>query len=63
MSREKGSLAATLYVFAEALWERPGTLPIANFQDLINEMAHFPQSPCIRSKPSGVLAGGSVFCP
>jgi hypothetical protein len=64
LSREKGeSLAATLYVFSEALRERPGTLPIADFQDLINEMAHLQQSPCIRGKPSGVLTGGSVFCP
>jgi hypothetical protein len=62
-ARRGESLAATLYVFMEALRERPGTLPIADFQDLINEMAHFPQSPCIRSKPSGVLTGGSVFCP
>ena len=64
LSREKReSLAATLCVFAEALRERPGTLPIADFQDLINEIAHFPQSPCIRGEPGGVLTGGSVFCP
>jgi hypothetical protein len=58
LSREKGeSLSATLYVFvfAEALRERPGTLPIADFQDLINEMAHFPQSPCIRGNLAACL--------
>jgi hypothetical protein len=56
------SLAATLDVFAAALREHR-ELRTGDFQDVINEIVHFQQSPCVCGKPSGVATGGSVFCP
>ena len=59
---QREMLAATLDALAYALrehWE----LRVGDFQDVINEIAHFQQSPCVCGEPSGVAYSGSVFCP
>lgn len=59
---QREALALTLDVFAAALRDY-SALRVGDFQDIINEVAHFQQSPCVCGKPSGVLIGGSLFCP
>lgn len=59
---QRETLALTLDVFADALREHR-ELTVADFQNIINEVGHFQQSPCVCGKPSGVATGGSVFCP
>jgi len=59
---QRSILAATLDALVYALvenWE----LRVGDFDDIISEVQHYRESPCVCGKPSAVVIGGSAFCP
>jgi hypothetical protein len=59
--REGESLAATLYVFTKALRERPGTLPIADFQDLSTRWRTSSRAPAPAASLAACLLAARVL--
>jgi len=40
-------------------WE----ITVGDFDDIIREVRHYRERPCVCGKPSSVATGGSAFCP
>ena len=59
---QRSILAAILDAFVYALTENR-ELRTGDFDDIISEVRHYRESPCICGTPSSVVSDGSAFCP